>query len=183
VGQSPYSATKIGADKLAESFHRSFGLPVVTIRPFNTFGPRQSARAVIPAIVTQALTSETVRLGMLDPVRDFTFVTDTVDGFIRCAEHDDAVGKTINVGNGRGVSIGALASLILQQTNPRAKIVTESGRVRPGASEVQQLICNNALAKSLLGWEPKVTLEAGVAKTIAWVRKHIDTYKAAAYAV
>ncbi|MDD1674731.1 MAG: SDR family NAD(P)-dependent oxidoreductase [Methanomicrobiales archaeon] len=183
VGQSPYSASKIGADKLAESFHRSFDLPVVILRPFNTYGPRQSARAVIPAIITQALTSDTVRLGTLDPVRDFTFVADSVDGFIRAAESEEAVGRTVHTGSGRGVTIGALAVMILQQTNPRAKIVTESGRVRPEMSEVQQLICNNALAKSVLAWEPRVTLEAGIAKTVAWVREHLDVYKASAYAV
>ena len=183
VGQSPYSASKIGADKLAESFHRSFDLPVVILRPFNTYGPRQSARAVIPAIIAQALTSETVRLGTLDPVRDFTFVADTVDGFIRAAEREEAVGRTIHTGSGRGVTIGALAAMILEQTNPRAKVVTESGRVRPEMSEVRQLICNNALAKSLLAWEPRVTLEAGIAKTVTWVREHLDVYKASAYAV
>ena len=182
-GQSPYSASKIGGDKIAESFYCSFGLPVTTIRPFNTFGPRQSTRAVIPTIITQALTSDTVKLGSLTPVRDLTYVADTVCGFIKCAESKKSVGKTINTGSGRGVTIGELADLIIERVNPKARICYEQERVRPEKSEVMQLLCDNRTAKELAGWEPKFTLEDGLSLTIDWMKEHISSYKAGLYTV
>lgn len=182
-GQSPYSASKIGADKIAESFHCSFDLPVVTMRPFNTFGPRQSTRAVIPTIITQALASDTVKLGSLDPVRDLTFVADTVQGFIRLAESKKAVGKTINTGTGRGVTVGELAETIIQIANPNARIICEQERTRPQKSEVIKLVCDNTLARKVAGWNPKYSLEDGLAITIAWMKEHPGTYKAGTYTV
>lgn len=182
-GQSPYSASKIGADKMAESFNCSFGLPVTTIRPFNTFGPRQSTRAVIPTIITQALTGKTVKLGSLTPVRDLTYVADTVSGFIKFAESKKTVGMTVNTGSGRGVTIGELAAIIIRQVNPEAKIVCEEKRVRPEKSEVMELLCDNRLAAELAGWEPKYTLEEGLALTIDWMKEHIGSYKPGTYTV
>lgn len=182
-GQSPYSASKIGADKIAESFHCSFELPVTTIRPFNTFGPRQSTRAVIPTIITQALTGNSVKLGSLTPVRDLTFVADTVNGFIKFAESKKTVGKTINIGSGRGVTIGELAEIIIKQVNPKAKIVCEEKRVRPGKSEVMELLCDNRLAFELAGWKPEYTLEVGLAETIAWMKENMVLYKPGTYTV
>lgn len=182
-GQSPYSASKIGADKITESFHCSFGLPVTTLRPFNTFGPRQSARAVIPTIITQALSSNTVRLGSLSPVRDLTFVADTVQAFIRTAGSKKAVGKTVNTGSGHGVTIGELAGTIVRLVNPEACVVSEEERVRPEKSEVMTLICNNTLAMELTGWKPEYTLEKGLSITIDWMREHISAYKAGQYTI
>ncbi|MDD1653437.1 MAG: SDR family NAD(P)-dependent oxidoreductase [Methanomicrobiales archaeon] len=181
--QSPYAASKIGADKIAESYYCSFGLPVATLRPFNTFGPRQSARAVIPTLITQALTSDRVQLGSLAPVRDLTFVEDTVHAFLRMAEVEDAVGRVIHTGTGRGVTIGELASLVLSRVNPDATIVADDERVRPERSEVMHLVCDPTLAGKVLGWKPRVTLEAGLDRTIAWMREHLDAYKTAMYAV
>jgi NAD dependent epimerase/dehydratase len=182
-GQSPYSASKIGADKIAESFYCSFGLPVTTIRPFNTFGPRQSTRAVIPTIITQALTSNSIKLGSLTPIRDLTFVADTVQGFIKFAESQKTVGKTINTGSGRGVTIGELAALIIERVNPDAKIICENERIRPDKSEVMQLLCDNRYAKELAGWEPRYSLEDGLTLTINWMKEHISSYKTGLYTV
>ncbi len=182
-GQSPYSASKIGGDKIAESYYCSFGLPVATLRPFNTFGPRQSTRAVIPTIITQALTSDTVRLGSLTPVRDLTFVSDTVQAFIRMAECEQAIGRMINAGRGSGVTIGELAGTIIGKINPEARVVCEDLRVRPEKSEVMKLVCDNSLARDILGWKPSVTLEAGLDKTIAWMREQIGVYKPGIYTV
>ena len=182
-GQSPYSASKIGADKIAESFSCSFGLPVTTIRPFNTFGPRQSTRAVIPTIITQALTSNSIKLGSLAPIRDLTYVADTVQGFIKFAESPKTVGKTVNTGSGQGVTIGELAALIIKQVNPDATIICEKERIRPDKSEVMQLLCNNRLAKDLAGWKPQYTLEDGLSLTIDWMKEHIASYKTGFYTV
>lgn len=182
-GQSPYSASKIGADKIAESFFCSFGLPVTTIRPFNTFGPRQSTRAVIPTIITQALTGNTVKLGSLTPIRDLTYVADTASGFIKLAESKKTVGATVNTGSGRGVTIGDLAEIIIQQVNPKARIVCEEKRVRPEKSEVMELLCDNRSARDLAGWKPHYTLEEGLARTIAWMKDHIASYKPGLYTV
>jgi len=182
-GQSPYSATKIGADKIAESFYCSFNLPVTTIRPFNTFGPRQSARAVIPTIITQALTSDTIRLGSLAPVRDLTYVADTVQGFIKFAESKKTEGKTINTGSGKGVTIGELADMIIAQVNPKARIATDDKRVRPENSEVMKLVCDNRLARDLAGWETKVSLKEGISMTIDWMKEHVGSYKTGIYTV
>ncbi|WP_303884591.1 SDR family NAD(P)-dependent oxidoreductase [Acetomicrobium mobile] len=182
-GQSPYSATKIGADKMAEAFYLSFGLPIVTVRPFNTFGPRQSARAVIPTIITQCLTSDMVRLGNLYPTRDLTYVSDTVRGFILAASAPGAVGRTINIGSGREISIGNLAELITRLIGKPVDIESDMSRIRPANSEVERLIADNTLAQHLLGWEPEVSLEEGLIRTIEWVRQHLRRYRSGVYAI
>jgi len=182
-GQSPYSASKIGADKIAESFNLSFDLPVTTIRPFNTFGPRQSTRAVIPTIITQALTTNKIKLGSLTPIRDLTYVADTVSGFISLAESKKTVGRTVNTGSGRGVTIGELAEIIIKKVNPKVKIVCEQKRVRPEKSEVMQLLCDNRLANELAGWKPSYSLEDGLDLTIDWMKEHIASYKTGVYTV
>ena len=156
-GQSPYSASKIGADKIAESFYLSYDLPVATIRPFNTYGPRQSARAVIPTIIIQVLTRNKVCLGSMHPTRDLTFVLDTIDAFIKMAESPKSIGEVINTGSNFEISIGDLAKKIIDIANPDAKIVFEKKRARPKASEVERLWVDNTKAKKLLGWEPKVS--------------------------
>jgi len=182
-GQSPYSASKIGADKIAESFFCSFGLPVTTIRPFNTFGPRQSTRAVIPTIITQALTGNKVRLGSLTPARDLTYVADTVSGFIKFSESKKTIGRTVNTGSGRRVTIGELADIIIKKVNPKAKVVCEQKRIRPGKSEVMELLCDNRLAGELAGWKPAYTLEDGLDLTIGWMKEHLASYKTGVYTV
>jgi len=180
-GQSPYSASKIGADKLAESFYCAYGLPVVTVRPFNTYGPRQSARAVIPTIITQALASETIRLGNLETTRDFTYVDDTVRGFLLAAEAADVVGQTFNLGSGAEISIGDLAHKIIRILGRPVEVKLDRERLRPEASEVLRLLSDNSLAKQRLGWEPEFSLEQGLERTIAWVREHLDRYRVGSY--
>lgn len=180
-GQSPYSASKIGADKLAEAFHLSYGLPVVTVRPFNTFGPRQSARAVIPTIVTQCLTGDVVRLGNLHPTRDLNYVANTVDGFVAAAAAPGAVGQTINLGSGREISIGDLARTIIGIVGRPVSIVSEEERTRPPGSEVERLLAANGKARDLLGWEPVVSLEDGLEKTVAWLQQHVERYRPDVY--
>ncbi len=182
-GQSPYSASKIGADKLAESFYCSFGLPVTTIRPFNTFGPRQSTRAVIPTIITQTLTGKTVKLGSLTPIRDLTYVADTVAGFMKLAESKKTIGKTINTGSGRGIAIGELADIIIRQVNPKVRIICDEKRIRPDKSEVMELLCDNRCAAEMSGWKPAISLEDGLSLTIDWIRKNISSYKSGVYTV
>ena len=182
-GQSPYSASKIGADKIAESFHLSFETPVVTVRPFNTFGPRQSARAVIPTIITQLLAGRTVRLGSLHPTRDLNFVANTVEGFIACAEHPEAVGRTINIGFGREISIGDLAHLIADLMGKPLEIESEDKRIRPPASEVERLIADTKLARKLTGWTPRFTLEQGLEQTISWMTENSSLYRPDRYAI
>lgn len=182
-GQSPYSATKIGADKIAESFYLSFDVPLVTVRPFNTFGPRQSARAVIPTIITQILTGDLVRLGNLTPTRDLNFVSNTVDGFVAAAESSLAIGETINVGSGREISIGDLAALISSLCGKPIRIETDEDRLRPAGSEVDRLLAANEKARSLLGWTPAVDLEEGLSRTIAWVGDHLERFRPGVYAV
>src|SRR3989338_2944443 len=185
-GQSPYSASKIGADKIAESFWRSFGTPVVIARPFNTYGPRQSARAVIPTIITQLLNgSREVRLGSLYPTRDLNFVTDVCKGFIALAECDEAIGREVNIGSGEEISIGDLAKLIISMINRDAEIVSEDVRKRPEKSEVKRLLCDNRLIQKLSGWKPEVPLEEGLIKTIEWFRnkENIGRYKCNTYNV
>jgi len=169
-GQSPYSASKIGADMLAESFHRSFGTPVAILRPFNTFGPRQSGRAVIPTIIAQCLAGNAVKLGAVSPTRDFTFVSDTVAGFLAAAVCDNAVGETINLGVGEDISIGDLATLIGRLTGRDIVIECEHERLRPSSSEVERLCSNNQKALRLLEWRRKISLEEGLRRTIAWLR-------------
>lgn len=183
-GQSPYSASKIGADKMAESFYRAYDLPVVTVRPFNTFGPRQSARAVIPTIITQALTASRIRLGSLETRRDFTFVSDTVNGFLRAADAPgDVLGQEINLGTGQDVSIGELAELVIGLTGRPLPIETEEQRLRPEKSEVMRLLSDNSLARECLGWQPETSLEAGLAQTIAWIEQHLDFYRIGRYEI
>ena len=175
-GQSPYSASKIGADKLAESFFLSYNLPVVTLRPFNTFGPRQSARAVIPALIAQALTQSTIHLGNLDTRRDFTFVSDTVDGFLKIAETSGVDGQTINLGTGQDIRIGDLAQSVLAMVDHPVKIVIDPARLRPDKSEVQRLISDNHMALQKLGWSPQVTMEDGLKKTFDWIRGNLSMF-------
>jgi dTDP-glucose 4,6-dehydratase len=183
-GQSPYSASKIAADKLAEAFHLSFGVPVTTIRPFNTYGPRQSARAIIPAIITQALTQPAVHLGSLEPTRDLNYVADTVEGFIRTAECPDAIGHVINIGSGREISIGTLATLILDLVGKRNLPLTcDDKRVRPDHSEVAQLCADNRKAHEVLGWYPQYTLEDGLELTIEWIKNNLERYRLGAYVI
>lgn len=182
-GQSPYSASKIGADKLVESFYRSYNLPAVTVRPFNTYGPRQSARAVIPTIITQALTAERIYLGNLDTRRDFTYVRDTVNGFICAAEAEDVLGQELNLGTGTDISIGELARQIIRLVGRPVEIVTESERMRPEKSEVMRLLSDNGLARRVLDWEPTYSLEEGLRETIAWIGEHMDFYHVGQYEI
>ena len=180
-GQSPYSASKIGADKLAESYYRSFNLPVATIRPFNTYGPRQSTRAVIPTIITQALTQNEIRLGSLDPVRDVNFVKDTAAGFVKVAESPRSIGEVINIGSGKGYTIQELVTTILQIMKVEKKIVLDEDRLRPENSEVFKLICDNTKSKNLTGWQPRYSLEEGIRETIDFISNHMDIYKPGTY--
>lgn len=181
--QSPYAASKIAADKLAEAFHLSFGLPVAIIRPFNTYGPRQSARAVVPTIVTQALNGSEVYLGNLAPTRDFNYVADTVEGFVRVAECDEAIGRVINIGSGRETSIGHLAKTILRLLPKDVHIVCDDERVRPDGSEVYRLLADNRVAREMLGWKPSVSLEEGLRLAIEWMRENSNAYRSNAYVV
>lgn len=180
-GQSPYSASKIGADKLAESFYCAYQLPVVTVRPFNTFGPRQSARAVIPAIITQALTKHTIRLGNLDAVRDFTYVDDTVEGFICAAAVQAVEGGVFNLGTGTEIRIGELADRIMHKVGNHAGVEIEAERIRPDRSEVLRLLSDNSLAREKLGWFPSVSLDDGLGRTIEWVKGNLDRYRIGVY--
>ena len=181
-GQSPYSATKIGADRLAESFYRSFQLPVSIVRPFNTYGPRQSARAVIPTIITQLLSGkEEIKLGSLTPTRDFNYVKDTAAGFIAIAESDKTVGEEINIASQKEISIGELAGEIIRQINPKAKIVCDEQRLRPEKSEVNRLLGSNDKIKRFTDWNPEYSLEQGIEETIAWIRKNLNYYKVDLY--
>lgn len=182
-GQSPYSASKIGADKIAESFHCSFDLPVVTVRPFNTFGPRQSARAVIPTIITQSLEGGRVRLGGLKPTRDLNYVDNTVRGFVAAAISERGVGATINLGSGREISVGDLARLIAEIIGVKLEIDSDEQRLRPEKSEVNRLLADNGKASELLGWKPEVSLEEGLERTVKWFRDHADLYRADIYNV
>lgn len=182
-GQSPYSASKIAADKMAEAYHLSFGLPVVTVRPFNTFGPRQSARAVIPTIITQCLTGGAIRLGNLTPTRDLNYVSDTVDGFERAAVSDAAVGRVVNIGSGREISVGDLAHIIGKLTGDVARIDRDEARVRHEGSEVQRLLADNTFARTLLGWEPRVPLEEGLVLTIEWIKRNLEKYRPRQYSI
>jgi NAD dependent epimerase/dehydratase len=183
-GQSPYSASKIGADKMAQSYYTSFGLPVVVVRPFNTFGPRQSARAFIPTVVSQALTQEKIVMGALEPIRDMTYVKDTAEGFIQVGLADKTIGQVVNLGVGQGRSIGEFTKIILKLLGKEnLPIVTDSARIRPSKSEVMRLVSSNQKAFELSGWKPRYTLEQGLSETIQWIRSHIDKYKPDLYAV
>lgn len=183
-GQSPYSASKIGADKVAESYYNSFDVPVTTVRPFNTYGPRQSARAVIPTIISQILSgNKNIKLGALSPKRDLTYAKDTVNGFIRMAEVDESVGQTINLGVNSEISIGELANKIISLTGEKVKIECEEERLRPEKSEVNRLWSNNSKAKEVLGWTPKYSLEEGLIETIEWIRNNLHYFKSNMYTV
>jgi dTDP-glucose 4,6-dehydratase len=181
-GQSPYSASKIGADKLVESFYRAFNLPVVTLRPFNTYGPRQSARAVIPTIITQAITHRTVNLGNLNARRDFTYVTDTVEGFLLAGQLPGIEGETFNLGSGSEISVRDLVKEILSILDLQVDVIVEAQRLRPEKSEVQRLISDNRLARKRLGWEPQISLPEGLGRTIQWIKENIQRYRPQEYA-
>lgn len=181
-GQSPYSATKIGADRLAESFYRSFDLPVSIVRPFNTYGPRQSARAVIPTIITQLLAGKTeIKLGSLTPTRDFNFVKDTANGFIKIYESDKTIGEEINIATQHEISIGQLAEELIRQINPQATIVCDKERLRPEKSEVNRLLGSNEKILHLTDWKPQYTFEQGLAETIEFFKNNLDNYKVDIY--
>ena len=182
-GQSPYSASKIGSDKLVESYWRSFQLPVVTLRPFNTFGPRQSARAFIPTIISQALSQPQIHLGSLTPVRDLTFVADTVAGFLAAGLAPNVEGETINLGVGQGFTVGDVATRILSLLDLKLPIVEDAERIRPQSSEVFKLISNNTKAGELLKWSPAASLESGLTRTIEYVRNNITKYRSEAYSI
>jgi NAD dependent epimerase/dehydratase len=180
-GQSPYAASKIGADMIAESYFRSFELPVTIVRPFNTFGPRQSPRAVIPTIILQALRGDSIKLGSLRPTRDMNYVDNTVDGMIAAASRDAAVGQVVNIGSGREISIGDLAQLIIGLTGSSSRVLEDAERLRPAASEVERLLCDNGKARRMLDWTPRVDLEEGLRRSIEWYRGHLDRYKIGLY--
>jgi dTDP-glucose 4,6-dehydratase len=182
-GQSPYAASKIGADKLAESFRLSFGLPVVTLRPFNTYGPRQSARAVIPTILSQALLRDRISLGSLHPIRDLTYVEDTAQAFVAAVASDAAVGHVVHLGTGHGVSVAQLVELAGKVLGKRLEVECDAARVRPPTSEVERLVSDPSRARQLLGWEAKVRLEEGIQRTAEWIRANLDTYRTESYVI
>ncbi|WMJ81183.1 NAD-dependent 4,6-dehydratase LegB [Clostridium sp. MB40-C1] len=183
-GQSPYSASKIGADKMAESFYRSFNLPIATLRPFNTYGPRQSARAVIPTIISQILAGKTeIQLGSLTPTRDFNYVKDTAEAFIKVAESDKTIGEVINAGSNYEISIGDLVKKIIELTGRDVKIICDDERIRPEKSEVNRLWADNTKIKELTDWAPKYTLDEGLKETIEWVKNNIQHFKTDIYNV
>lgn len=182
--QSPYSASKIGGDMMALSFHHAFDLPVAVVRPFNTYGPRQSTRAVIPTILSQLHKGATeIELGATSPTRDFNYVEDTVAGFLAVAGCDRAIGEVVNVGSGREISIGELVRLLVEITGSEAEVVTDEARLRPAGSEVERLLCDNTRAREWAGWEPQVPLEEGLRRTSDWVRQHLDDLDTAGYSV
>lgn len=181
-GQSPYSATKIGADRLAESFYRSFDMPITIVRPFNTYGPRQSARAVIPTIITQLLSGkEEIKLGSLSPTRDFNYVKDTANGFIELSKSLNTIGEEVNIATQNEISIGQLAEELIKQINPNAKIITDDIRLRPEKSEVNRLLGSNEKIKRLTNWEPNYTFEQGLAETVEFFKRNLDQYKTDIY--
>lgn len=181
-GQSPYSATKIGADRLAESFYRSFNMPITIVRPFNTYGPRQSARAVIPTIISQLLAGkEEIELGSLIPTRDFNYVKDTANGFIEIAKSNKTIGEEVNIATQQEISIGELAKELIRQINPNARIICDEERLRPEKSEVNRLLGSNEKIKRLTDWNPKYTLEQGLTETIEWMRMNLNQYKTDIY--
>lgn len=183
-GQSPYSATKIGADRLAESFYRSFNLPVSIVRPFNTYGPRQSARAVIPTIITQLLNgSREIKLGSLKPTRDFNYVKDTANGFLEISKSTETIGQEINIATQKEISIGDLAKELIRQINPNAKIVCDEDRLRPSKSEVNRLLGSNKKIQKLTEWKQKYSFEEGIKETIEWFKdkKNLSGYKSEIY--
>lgn len=181
--QSPYAASKIGADKLVESYHLSYGLPTAIVRPFNTYGPRQSARAVIPTTITQSLTKDKIFLGAMHPTRDFVYVEDTVDGFIKAAESTKSIGEVINLGSGEEISIGDIADKIISLVGKEVEVVFDATRLRPESSEVERLVADATKARELIGWEPQTSLDEGLKKTIEWISEWITMYKIDVYNV
>lgn len=182
-GQSPYSASKIGADMIAESFYRSFELPVAIIRPFDAFGPRQSARAVIPTIISQALAGEQILLGSLYPTRDYTYIDDVVAAFIKVAESPNSIGEVINIGSNFEISIGDIARKVISIIGKAREIVVDAKRIRPAKSEVLRLWCDNTKARKLLGWEPKISFDDGLKTTVRWISDNMKLYKFDVYNV
>jgi len=182
-GQSPYSASKIAADKMAEAFHKSFDLPVLTVRPFNTYGPRQSPRAIVPTIIGQSLFEDSLKLGSLDPIRDLTFVGDTVDGFLAAAACPEAVGRVLNLGTGEGIPIRSLVDLVRDVVGRAPALEVEEQRMRPSASEVSQLIGDNSAMHALTGWQPRTSLEDGIRVTADWIRTHAEGWRHGSYAI
>jgi len=176
-GQSPYSATKIAADKMVESFWHSYNLPMTIIRPFNTYGPRQSARAIIPTIITQAITNESIKIGNLNPKRDFVYVDDVVEGFILAAQNKNALGQTIQLSTNKEISIGELAKKINNYVGNECKIISENKRLRPLTSEVMRLKGDNSKAYNILKWKPKTNIDEGIKKTVSWISENIEKYK------
>jgi len=181
--QSPYAASKVGADKLMDSYHRSFDLPVCVLRPFNTYGPRQSARAIIPTIISQALAGPTLRLGSLHPRRDLTYVEDTAAAFVAAATSEGAVGRTIQLGTNHDVSVGDLVDMVAEVLGRELTVETDPARVRPDKSEVERLISDPQLARELLDWEPTVDLREGLARTIDWIERNVHRYRVDHYVI
>jgi dTDP-glucose 4,6-dehydratase len=181
--QSPYAATKVGADQLALSYHRSYGLSVVLARPFNTFGPRQSARAVIPTVLSQALTRDRIKLGSLHPTRDFVYVEDTAAGILACAEAPSADGEVVNLGTGVDVSVGDLVERVIRLVGRNVELALDPERVRPRESEVERLIADPTKARLLLGWQPSVDFDEGLRRTLEWIGGALDAYKPTLYNV
>jgi NAD dependent epimerase/dehydratase len=181
--QSPYSASKIAAEKIAESFYKSYNVPVAIIRPFNTYGPRQSMRAIIPTIIVQALTQEKIKLGSLTPTRDFNYVKDTVQGFIKIAESENSVGEVTNIGSGKTVSIGELVKMVESILGKELIVETDESRIRPEKSEVKVLLCNNTKAKNLIGWVPNVSLHDGLKEVIDYVKDNIKEFDSGKYCI
>jgi NAD dependent epimerase/dehydratase len=179
--QSPYAASKVAADKLAESYYLSFNLPVAILRPFNTFGPRQSLRAIIPTIISQAIGNQKILLGNIKPRRDFLFIKDTVRGFIQIGTCNDAIGRVVNIGTGKDLSIGELAKKIIELIGKGGKVEIEDRRFRPEKSEVMQLLADTRLAQKLFGWAPKYSLEDGLRETIEWYRENLSRFKVGSY--
>jgi NAD dependent epimerase/dehydratase len=181
--QSPYSASKIAADAIALSFYNAFDLPVAVVRPFNTYGPRQSDRAIIPTLISQALSKNEIEIGNTKPTRDFTYVTDTVEGFIQVAESDKCVGQEVNLGSGQEVSIGELAKKVAALCGRNVQIIQSKERFRPSKSEVERLLADNSKVRELTGWRPKVDFEEGLKRTIAWIRENMGMYEPDAYQI
>ncbi len=183
-GQSPYSASKIGADKMAESYYNSFELPVVIVRPFNTYGPRQSSRAFIPTVISQALSLKKIVMGSLEPVRDMSFVKDTAEGLIKVGLCDRVIGQTVNLGTGQGETIGTMVDMILRLLGKESiSVEQDSARIRPAKSEVMRLISDNTKAREICGWTPKYDLTEGLLETIEWIRNNLDKYRPTRYAI
>jgi dTDP-glucose 4,6-dehydratase len=181
--QSPYAASKVAADKLMDSYHRSFELPVCVLRPFNTYGPRQSARAILPTIISQALAGSTLQLGSLHPRRDLTYVEDTVEGFVAAATSHEAIGRTIQLGTNHDVSVAELVAIVSEVLGREFAVETDPKRMRPPSSEVERLVSGTAHARRLLGWEPRVGLREGIRRTVEWIERNPRLYRVDDYVI